>query len=332
MALLDKPDSKSPIPPNRQLKSGLSNKAHQRHYLIGETMIKKNTYMRAYEACERFFVETGQMPTIDAIKPIIRVNSPSTISSAIKDWKNALSQTVRKDQGVDSGVPTVLQDMVNILWEQALTEAKTSLKERTEALQGKQAALAEKEKALNDETVRVQQLVSLTEQKFQEEIGFLKSEIARLAADSKALKEEAGKLRATTTGVEKKNAVLEEEIRQEKDKYNRLESQYDKEHGWALKRIEEEKESYRKQIQNEMTRLQSETARSKQSEEIVQAKVEMMVKQSIEDKNRIMSLERELSDEKLKLAELTLNEAKLQGELNDKNDRIRSLVNKTKKK
>lgn len=288
--------------------------------------------MRAYEACERFFVETGQMPTIDAIKPIIGVNSPSTISSAIKDWKNALSQTVRKDQGVNSGVPTVLQDMVNILWEQALTEAKTSLKERTEALQGKQAALAEKEKALNDETVRVQQLVSLTEQKFQEEIGFLKSEIARLAADSKALKEEADKLRATTTGVEKKNAVLEEEIRQEKDKYNRLESQYDKEHGWALKRIEEEKESYRKQIQNEMTRLQSETARSKQSEGIVQAKVELMVKQSIEDKNRIMSLERELSDEKLKLAELTLNEAKLQGELNDKNDRIRSLVNKTKKK
>lgn len=287
--------------------------------------------MRAYEACERFFVETGQMPTIDAIKPIIGVNSPSTISSAIKDWKNALSQTVRKDQGVNSGVPTVLQDMVNILWEQALTEAKTSLKERTEALQGKQAALAEKEKTLNDETVRVQQLVSLTEQKFQEEIGYLKSEIARLAADSKALKEEADKLRTTAMGVEKKNAVLEEEIRQEKDKYNRLESQYDKEHGWALKRIEEEKESYRKQIQNEMTRLQSETARSKQSEEILQAKVEMMVKQSIEDKNRIMSLERELSDEKLKLAKLTLNEAKLQGELNDKNDRIRSLVNKTKK-
>jgi Plasmid replication region DNA-binding N-term len=51
-------------------------------------MIKKSTYTRAYEACEAFFAETGQMPTIDAIKPLIGVNSPSTISSAIKAWKN----------------------------------------------------------------------------------------------------------------------------------------------------------------------------------------------------------------------------------------------------
>ena len=50
-------------------------------------MIKNSTYTRAYEACEAFFAETGQMPTIDAIKPIIGVNSPSTISSAIKAWK-----------------------------------------------------------------------------------------------------------------------------------------------------------------------------------------------------------------------------------------------------
>ena len=34
-------------------------------------MIKISTYTRAYEACEAFFTKTGQMPTIDAIKPII---------------------------------------------------------------------------------------------------------------------------------------------------------------------------------------------------------------------------------------------------------------------
>ena len=68
-------------------------------------MIKKSTYMRAYGACEAFFAETGQMPTIDAIKPLIGVNSPSTISSAIKAWKAALSQTVKKIRGYCLGFP-----------------------------------------------------------------------------------------------------------------------------------------------------------------------------------------------------------------------------------
>ena len=79
-------------------------------------MIKKNTYTRAYEACEAFFTETGQMPTIDAIKPIIGVNSPSTISSAVKAWKIALAHIIRKDQGVPPGVPACLTDTVNTLW------------------------------------------------------------------------------------------------------------------------------------------------------------------------------------------------------------------------
>jgi hypothetical protein len=48
-------------------------------------MIKISTYTRAYEACEAFFAETGQMPTIDAIKPLIGVNSPSTISNSHYD-------------------------------------------------------------------------------------------------------------------------------------------------------------------------------------------------------------------------------------------------------
>jgi len=101
-------------------------------------MIKKTTYTRAYEACEAFFAETGQMPTIDAIKPIIGVNSPSTISSAIKAWKNALSQTIKKDQGLLPGVPTSLTDTVNALWQQALTEARQVFNERYDGLQAQQ--------------------------------------------------------------------------------------------------------------------------------------------------------------------------------------------------
>ena len=48
----------------------------------------------------------------------------------------------------------------------------------------------------------------------------------------------------------------------------------------------------------------------------MQAKFDMMARQNDVNKNRISELERSLSDEKLKMADLTLNEAKLQKELN----------------
>jgi len=70
-------------------------------------MTKKSTYTRAYEACEQFFCRNREMPTIDAIKPVIGVNSPSTISSAIKAWKIALAHTIKKDQGYCLGLRRV---------------------------------------------------------------------------------------------------------------------------------------------------------------------------------------------------------------------------------
>jgi len=150
-------------------------------------MIKISTYTRAYEACEAFFAETGQMPTIDAIKPLIGVNSPSTISSAIKAWKAALSQTVKKDQGVLPGVPASLTDTVNALWQHALTEARQVFNERYDELQAQQAALVAQEAILNEESARIQQLLQLTEQKFQEEITYLKKESQRLTRHSAPL-------------------------------------------------------------------------------------------------------------------------------------------------
>ena len=190
-------------------------------------MIKKSTYTRAYEACEAFFAETGQMPTIDAIRPIIGVNSPSTISSAIKAWKNALSQTIKKDQGILPGVPASLTETVNALWQQALAEARQVFNERYDELQAQQTALATKEAVLNDETARIQQLLQLTEQKFQEEIAYLKKESERLTEDSRLLTEQAERYRSLATEAEKDNAVLKETIKQEQDKVQRLEIQYD---------------------------------------------------------------------------------------------------------
>ena len=295
-------------------------------------MIKTSTYTRAYEACEQFFAETGQMPTIDAIKPVIGVNSPSTISSAIKAWKNALSQTIRKDQGLLPGIPASLTDTVNALWQQALAEARQVFNERHDELQAQQATLTAKEAALNEESARIQQFLHLSEQKFQDEIAYLKKESDRLTADASRLAEQTERYRALATEVEKDNAVLKETIKQEQDKVQRLEIHYDKEHDWALMRIEEEKDSHRQQTQQEMLRLQAETTRSKQDLDLLQAKFDRMVKQNDVYRNSISELERSLSDEKLKMAKLTLNEAKLQKELNAKNERIRSLLIKQQNK
>lgn len=291
-------------------------------------MAKKNTYSLAYEACEAFFANTGQMPTIEAIKPIIGINSPSIISSAIKDWKNALSKAINRDQGLKPGIPQGLQDAVTKLWELALNEAKSATKAWADELSAKQSELTAKEAELDAELVRVQQLVNVTEQKFQEEINYLKKEISRLSTESMALTKQNGYYRTVAADLEKKNAVLGEEIRQEKAKFSRLETQYDKEHDWALKRIEEEKSSFRQQAHNEMSRLQSETSRSKQALELLQAKCDLLAKEASANQDKNIELERSLSTEKLKLAELTLNEAKLQKELNAKDERIRMLSNK----
>ena len=295
-------------------------------------MIKISTYTRAYEACDAFFAETGQMPTIDAIKPLIGVNSPSTISSAIKTWKNDLSQTIKKDQGVLPGVPTSLTDTVNALWQHALTEARQVFNERYDELQAQQAALVAQEAILNEESARIQPLLQLTEQKFQDEIAYLKKESERLIEESRLLTEQTERYRTLATEAEKDNAVLKETIKQEQDKVQRLEIRYDKEHDWALMRIEEEKDIHRQQTQQEMLRLQTETTRSKQAVDLMQAKFGRMSRQQEVNRDRISELERSLSDEKLKMAKLTLNEAKLQKELNAKNERIRTLVNKANKK
>jgi hypothetical protein len=154
-----------------------------------------------------------------------------------------------------------------------------------------------------------------------------------LTADSIRLSEQTERYRSLATEVEKDNAVLKETIKQEQDKVQRLEIHYDKEHDWALMRIEEEKDSHRQQTQHKMLRLQAETTRSKQDLDLLQAKFDRMVQQNDVCRNSISELERSLSDEKLKMAKLTLNEAKLQKELNAKDERIRSLIkNKPKNK
>lgn len=294
-------------------------------------MIKISTYSKAYEACETFFLETGQMPTIEAIKPLIGVNSPSIISSAIKSWKNDLSQTVRNQQGPEPGIPKAIMATVTELWAQALTEAKACIKTKSDELDAQQAAIDQLSVELKAEADRVGQLLKVTEEKFQEEVSYLKRENERLAAESGQALEQLNFFRATVTAVEMKNAVLTEEIRQEKDKYQKLESQYDREHDWSLKRIEEEKENHRQKTAMEMKRLQSESNRNKQAAEITQAKWEQLSQQLNDFREKVSSLESHSSEEKLTIAKLTLDKADLQSQLNAKEEKIRILLTKKTK-
>ena len=153
-----------------------------------------------------------------------------------------------------------------------------------------------------------------------------------LTEDSRLLTEQAERYRSLATEAEKENAVLKETIKQEQDKVQRLELRYDKEHDWALMRIEEEKDSHRQQTQQEIQHLQAETIRSKQAVDLMQAKFDMLSRQQEVNRDRISELESSLSDEKLKLSEQILQAAHLQKELNDKNERIRLLGTKQNKR
>ena len=137
-----------------------------------------------------------------------------------------MSQTVKKDQGVLPGVPASLTETVNALWQQALAEARQVFNERYDKLQAQQADLIAKETILNEESARIQPLLQLTEQKFQEEIAHLKKESERLTEESRLMTEQAERYRAVATEAEKENAVLKETIKQEQDKVQRLEIQY----------------------------------------------------------------------------------------------------------
>lgn len=295
-------------------------------------MIKKSTYTRALEACEAFFSETGQMPTIDTIKPRIGVNSPSTISSAIKDWKKALSQTIKSDQGALPGIPASLLDAVNGCWQQALVEARQVFNEKVDELHVQQTALIAQEEALKAESDRIQPLLQLAEQHYQEERARLKKDNDRLTDETRRLTELAEHYRSLATDVEKDNAVIKETIRQEQEKVQHLTIQYDQEHDWALRRIEEEKDRHRQQTQQELARCQLETKRSQQDLELLQTKFDRLILVNEANRERIIALERQLSDEKLTMADLTLQAAQLQNKLNGKEELIHSLRTKTNKK
>jgi hypothetical protein len=291
----------------------------------------KDTYTLAFEACGAYFTGTGKMPTVEAIKAEIGIKSPTTISTAIKDWKAGLAKSMDESKAAIPGIPPALTEAFVAVWQQAQAASTDGYQERLAQLAAREAQLDAQARELEADQARTGHLVELTERRCQEEILFLKKELARLAEESAQLREESALHRNLATAAEKQCAVYGEQIRQETEKLKRLETQYDREHDWSLKRIEEEKENHRKNTEQEMKRLQGETNRSKLALEVSQAKVAQLAHQALADQERIIGLERSLSDEKVKQASLLLNEANYQNEINILQEQLRALKAKHKK-
>jgi len=291
----------------------------------------KDTYTLAYEACGAYFTGTGKMPTVEAIKAQIGIKSPTTISTAIKDWKATLAKSMDESKATIPGIPPALTAAFVAVWQQAQAASAALYRERLAQLEARETQLDAQAKELEADQARTGHLVELTERRCQEEILFLKKELARLAEESAKLREESTLHRNLAADAEKQCAVYAEQIRQETEKVKRLETQYDREHDWSLKRIEEEKENHRKNTEQEMKRLQGETNRNKLALEVSQAKVAQMAHQAMADQERIIGLERSISDEKVKQASLLLNEANYQNEINVLQERMRLLITRGKK-
>lgn len=78
--------------------------------------------------------------------------------------------------------------------------------------------------------------------------------------------------------------------------------------------------------------MQSEASRNRQSNEVLQAKLELVIDQLSGEKNKALDLERNLANEKLKLAGFALNEANLQKALREMEAQLAGQANKARTK
>jgi hypothetical protein len=258
--------------------------------------MKKNTYTLAYEACEKLFSESGQIPTIEVIKQLIGISSLNTISIAIKDWKKNLSKTRQVNINDPDGTPSFLHEIISDIWQQALLQATDNLQAQWEECRIRQQLLADKESDLIEERIRALHSTMLTEQKLQEEITNLKNELAQITLKSAQDHERIDNLISLTSELKSNNSAHLMQLNEARENFVRLEKQYNKEHDWALKRIDEEKSLCQQNAQHEIQRLLSECHGYKKSAALLQAKVDAMAAQTKDYQAIIGALEKRLSD------------------------------------
>jgi hypothetical protein len=289
--------------------------------------MKKSTYSIAYETCVNYFSETGLIPTIEAIKSIIGTNSPNVISSAIKDWKKDLAN-VAKHSPVKTDLPPALINAMSAIWKQALLEANNSYNEKLSEVIAQKAELTEKESRLKKEGLRIQHLLKLTEQKHKTETTILKEELARLSRASSKCAEQLEQAQSTLSGSKKENAILSGLLDHERKNFARLEKQYNKEHEWAIKRIEEEKDSIKENNRKELQKIKAESEQNNQLKKLFQTKYDSAYKQLNGCMQKIIELERNLENEKLAQVKLGAIAEQLKNGLDPEDERKKFFASK----
>lgn len=212
-----------------------------------------DTYALAYACCNDVLTETGKFPTIEAIKARIGVNSPNTISHAIKAWTQDFAEK-QLDKQSRPGLPTVLLDSIEQIWKLAATEAQKNYAEKEAVFKATiaslQSTIAQQQSALTQFDQQVE-LLQLEQQRLLQTVAALEVLQTEGLRNNNILQDQVATLDNQLAHKEKQRLEQEEQwkIRQEQDQQ------------WFARRLDEEKtfieQTWRDKYQRQQETIQS---------------------------------------------------------------------------
>ena len=290
----------------------------------------RDTYTLAYDCCDQVLFEDGKFPTIDAIRARIGVNSPATITKAIKDWTLHFVDKHQKKL-LNPKMPTQLADAAESLWILALNEAAKSFEKNKAAFElrdaERQTQFAELENLLKTQEIAW----GAEKQRFITEIA---AQTQLLQEFSSRLEETAMCLNQTETALHEtrqsfarsEGALVEARTASEKQAQD-WESKFEKDHLWHLKRIAEEKELLNAQFVKALADKERALELSRMSQESLTARLTQIMNKVGDSLERQTQLEAELEYARLSLI---AKEEELQKE-KQTTEKLRALVKRQRR-
>jgi hypothetical protein len=212
-----------------------------------------DTYTLAYACCDDVLMETGKFPTIDTIRNRIGVNSPNTISNAIKAWTQAFAER-QLDKQSRPDLPSILLESIEGIWKLSTIEAaknyvdkekalNTAITELQTTINQQQKALTQYEKDIEASRLQQEQLL--------EKIGVLEVSNTELTQNNKTGLDQIATLE--TQLINKETQLAEQEVQ--------WQSRQDQDQQWFARRLDEEK-TFMEQTWREKSQRQQETIQS----------------------------------------------------------------------
>lgn len=215
--------------------------------------------------------EAGESPTLAAVRKKIGGGSFTTISEAIKEWRQRAQEKARTDELV---VPNELRDLVagagKAFWQSALEQARAEV-------EGLKIALESREKEIARERVEA---LALADQ-MSADLEQAQAEIAQLKAELIQAQAEAREVMAVSAEREQRLQILERDLKEqresaakefhvERDARADAEKQAERlntEMEARQREIDRMKEEYRKQFQKFNVQVEAVKAKLQASEE-----------------------------------------------------------------